>query len=402
VDFKVSTNDTTVGRRTALHEFPLRNRPYVEDLGRSTRRFTIDGFLIGDNFLEQLADMIWAMEAPGPGTLVHPIYGKMDVSVIQDTTFSHIMREGRIVRFRFECIQTEEKMLLPEAVSDAPALVEDQVETTQNANVDRFVAQIPLSLVTFDFLDLLILAKKLLAMLKAITRAIKAIIRSGLGLRWIADGLAGILQFVNDMDMAFAGLVTDLAATCALIKSSLNQLGALATGKRKFAVIEALLAFPDTIDSLIPPESGEGTVQEQAETNRKAMTNLVKVIAVSEACRAAMNIEYASAEETVYMLDKIGSSLDSLLSEAAAIFDDERFFELQTLRALVVQALHSIGDSLTSEESQEIQAGVRSTLVLAYDLYDDVARESDIVGRNTTITHPGFIPLNTAIKVLAE
>ncbi|MNN99925.1 hypothetical protein D3C81_2196910 [compost metagenome] len=37
VPFLVDTDSVPVGRRTQLHEFPQRDQPFVEDLGRRTR-----------------------------------------------------------------------------------------------------------------------------------------------------------------------------------------------------------------------------------------------------------------------------------------------------------------------------------------------------------------------------
>ena len=38
VPFAVYGGDARFGRRLALHEYPGRDKPYIEDMGRSTRR----------------------------------------------------------------------------------------------------------------------------------------------------------------------------------------------------------------------------------------------------------------------------------------------------------------------------------------------------------------------------
>ena len=40
VSFEVSAGSVSVGRRIVTHEFPQRDTPYSEDLGRAYRQFT--------------------------------------------------------------------------------------------------------------------------------------------------------------------------------------------------------------------------------------------------------------------------------------------------------------------------------------------------------------------------
>jgi len=47
IQFHVDTGELTGGRRTVPHEFPKRNIPYTEDLGRRAKRFSVAGYIIG-------------------------------------------------------------------------------------------------------------------------------------------------------------------------------------------------------------------------------------------------------------------------------------------------------------------------------------------------------------------
>jgi prophage DNA circulation protein len=81
--FHVETSARSSGRRTVVHEYPKRNNPYAEDMGRSAIRWQITGYLIlrdkgiRGNLLSQIGDMINALEADGPGVLIHPTLGEM-------------------------------------------------------------------------------------------------------------------------------------------------------------------------------------------------------------------------------------------------------------------------------------------------------------------------------------
>jgi hypothetical protein len=73
VMFFVETDARQGGRRVAMHEYPKRNTPYAEDMGRKAKRFLVQGYLIGKNYLEQKYRLIDALEKDGPGMLRLPL-----------------------------------------------------------------------------------------------------------------------------------------------------------------------------------------------------------------------------------------------------------------------------------------------------------------------------------------
>lgn len=81
--FYVETDARSGGRRVALHEYPKRNVPYAEDMGRKALRFLVQGYLIGPNYWDQKNRLIDELEKDGPGQLRLPLPYKMqDVKVM--------------------------------------------------------------------------------------------------------------------------------------------------------------------------------------------------------------------------------------------------------------------------------------------------------------------------------
>lgn len=76
--FHVEVDARASGRRTALHEFPKKEKPYAEDMGRRARHFTVVGYLIGPDYQAERDALIEALETEGSGTLVHPTYADVD------------------------------------------------------------------------------------------------------------------------------------------------------------------------------------------------------------------------------------------------------------------------------------------------------------------------------------
>lgn len=79
VAFAVSSATNNAGRRTALHEYPLRDTPYVEDLGRATRTFSLTAIIAGTDYISRTQRLMTALEKPGAGKLVHPWLGEINV-----------------------------------------------------------------------------------------------------------------------------------------------------------------------------------------------------------------------------------------------------------------------------------------------------------------------------------
>jgi prophage DNA circulation protein len=79
VQFLVDISAQGGGRRGVLHEYPKRDTPYWEDMGRRARHHPVQGYLIGSNYLPQRDQLIAALDAAGNGMLVHPLLGAMVV-----------------------------------------------------------------------------------------------------------------------------------------------------------------------------------------------------------------------------------------------------------------------------------------------------------------------------------
>ena len=71
--FFVETDARVGGRRVAPHEYPKRNTPYSEDMGRKALRFLVQGYLIGPKYWDQKNRLIAELDKDGPGLLRLPL-----------------------------------------------------------------------------------------------------------------------------------------------------------------------------------------------------------------------------------------------------------------------------------------------------------------------------------------
>lgn len=95
VMFHVETGSRSSGRRTVVHEYPKRNDPYSEDMGRQARRFGFSGYLIympaggtgptsgvRYEYTRQRQLLYEALENDDSGRLVHPVFAPHGVEVM--------------------------------------------------------------------------------------------------------------------------------------------------------------------------------------------------------------------------------------------------------------------------------------------------------------------------------
>jgi prophage DNA circulation protein len=105
VIFHVEQGGRSSGRRTVTHEYPKRDLPYAEDMGRSAIRFSISGYLIyrpGNpqyEYTSQRIRLYNALEKPDADTLVHPVFapGGMQVQCERYTMTESRERGGYTV-----------------------------------------------------------------------------------------------------------------------------------------------------------------------------------------------------------------------------------------------------------------------------------------------------------------
>jgi prophage DNA circulation protein len=108
--FHVETSGRSSGRRVVLHQYPKRDDPYAEDMGREAVRWTFNGYLIhgdhgmGNNLLANIAELQMALEASEAGMLIHPMIGAMLV-MCEKYSYSDSRSKGGYVEFDMQFVE---------------------------------------------------------------------------------------------------------------------------------------------------------------------------------------------------------------------------------------------------------------------------------------------------------
>ncbi|MCG3177416.1 MAG: hypothetical protein MOGMAGMI_02390 [Candidatus Omnitrophica bacterium] len=395
VPFFVRSADTEEGRRGVLHEYPLRDDPFVEDMGRKAGEFTLEAIIVGEDYFPARDALRDALKQPGAGELVHPTLGRMQVALVASVRFvESLTDEGGMARFTLRFTETAENTQ-PAADTNTAAVTDETADVAEQAAAEEFAD-------VFDVADqpefVGLNAKELLG------EALQTINAVRVG---ITPDLSVVGEFVNDLSAvgsSLASLITTPATLATRIFGLYAGLrGAIQRPLDALAAMGRLFGYGSK-KSPVPTTTPARRVQA---ANRTAIETLVRRAAVIEAARASARINFsapatASAPRITYQQAiAMREQLADALEDEAATASVAVFNALMDLRAAVVRDITARGADLPRLVTISMPATLPA-LVVAYRTFGDTAREAEIVARNPILVrHPGFVPGGVALEVLA-
>ena len=122
VVFHVEHQSRSGGRRVVLHEYPKRDLPYAEDMGRTAFRYQITGYLIGPEYHETKQDLMDALDNSAGGTLVDPYVGVKKV-ICERYGVSETRERGGYCQFEMSFVEIGIPGNTPEQVNSQKQLL---------------------------------------------------------------------------------------------------------------------------------------------------------------------------------------------------------------------------------------------------------------------------------------
>jgi len=449
IAFKVDSDEATFGRRVQVHEYPNRDKPWSEDLGRATRRFSVLAYLIGDDFFEQRNRLIEAIEKAGSCTLVHPYYGEMTVVVDDAIRVSHSQSEGRMCRISFSFVESGE-LSFPTAglatgqkLSSSVSFLDDAISSSfgafgmdgmpdflQDGVLDEASGMFSTVTSAFQYVDSGVSAASRLLQgdvsvllsppssgmsfvnrLQTMWRAGSRLTGNASDLMSMIKGLTGVTV---DSGLAPRGVWNTDSKTA---QTQTIQRNYVAQAVRTTAISEAAAAVTNL------PQPANRTVTRQQDplqpvrVSHPAVTNIQPVSGVTSAVSASTaatttdatssaSVTTASASSgvtsstdsgAVITWDDLAQVRDSLNGaidrEMERVSDDGLYQALVTVRTDLNRDISARLEQV-ERMTERTPAQVTPALVLAADWYDSASRAGDITARNG-IRHPGFVPVQT-------
>jgi len=362
------------GRRVAVHQYPGRDRPLAEDLGRKAQEFTVDAYVVGDDYMAARDALVDACNQAGAGELVHPYLGSRSV-MCTGCRLSEGTGEGRLARLQLAFVEAGDQ--------EFPASTPNTA-----ANVEKAA----------------IAAKAEAA----------ASFASGFSVRglpqFVADGAAGI---VSGMARELAGLagvqvtpgilsgIARLAADAGnLVRAPVTLAAeipaAIAGVAGRISVARGLTAF----GASLPAVPGVTATRLRQASNQAAIANLVQRSAIVEAVRLVPGVSLAGRQDAIALRDLLADDLDQVIDAASIERSDPVYDAFGGLRTALVRHLNARAPALAEVVSVAPPA-TEPALVTAYRLYGDAGRDGEIVMRNR-LRHPGFVPGGRSLEALAD
>ena len=419
VSFLYNSVSNSIGRQTVVKEFPGQDLPRVEDLGRLTRKFTIDMFVIGDNYMAGRDDLMEAFETAGSGELNHPYLGRINVTLVGEVQMTETTSEGGMAKFTATFVQTGTAQLTQHFdVQDPAAGVLGAAERARKAVSNAFNA-------AFSVAN---------AVASTVQSAVNVVQGVASGLNSIRGKIASALLVVSNAEDAVnslsstaaslvqtpATLATTLLSLPATIVADIQQVnnsaayqasisfytsedslpneGNVIAGRSQVnALINAIAGFLAQ-DAVFPSISPIASQQLGLQTaNQNALSRLSRAANILACAGAVVTLPFESYNQAQLMLTSMAGLVDDLLTDD--LLEDEVYGPLADLRASLANYLSGIANSLP--ELQKFTPNqTMPALIIAYQLYGDAAFESDILARNAQIRDPSAVQGGQPIQVL--
>lgn len=387
VPFQVEATDLGgVGRRTQLHEYPQRDKPFVEDLGRATRDLSFDAFVVGDDYVEQANKLLGALEQAGPGALVHPWFGSLTVSIKEPgrVTFNAQLGYAHFVLSFYE----SGELAFPKAEESTQAQSRQAASELEVAAVESFASKFSIK----GFQDFVAAAANggIGDMFGIVS---SSQVGSALGYaNRLASSLNTALSFVSSpktLGYKILGAfgLSGLTTTGAAWSSVARGLARLVSG--------GSLKNPSAPTIYTPS-------RQQVYTNGVALNSLARQTLIAQAVGATSLVDTpadTSSAPTYEDMKTIRDAVVSAIDSEMLVADDIVYPALLAARLAVWKDLTARArdnarlDTITPPE-------VLPALVVAYEYYEDASRSAEIVARNG-IRHPGFLA-PVPLKVLTR
>jgi prophage DNA circulation protein len=378
--FQVESDDEDGTRRIVVHEFPLRDEPFLEDLGEGARYFNITAYLASDTADAQAAGLGGVFAAKGPGVLMLPSHGPTTVRC-QEWKRSRQRDRAGYIAFTAKFVREGSAFGLASIpfLANAVFVAVGVLSGLLSASTSRQIALLGQpDHVVKDTRETFENGLARLSMLRSevslveptsstVTRAIDTFYAQAPDLISASTGL----------DPALPDQIIELTLG---IGAGLDPESAEQSFTRRLAEPPLTAAFTTSL--------GEAT----ARLNMVAVDQMFRSAALLAYTESIVRHQYGSRRDAVTARADAAEFFDQALALAQGAQEAELYVALQTTSGALADYLSRAIIDLAPVV--EISAPrVLPSLWWAWTLYQDPTRSADLVARNAPLPHPSFVPM---------
>lgn len=389
ISFGVRDVDTTIGRRNVLHEYPMRDVPYSEDLGRKAREFSVNAFVMNPNDYSASRQLKAALEDYStPGTFVHPTLGSFTV-VPKQCSHRFSNQEGGIEYFNVVFVETVSNNF-PQVTVDTQARARNYVQNYLTTSASYFSTNFNVSGYS-DFI-----ADSAQENLRSFVSKFRGLINFGSARTANPTRYSQLISRLN----TFEDDIPTLVFSPESLSEQINELNS-----------DLNLSFRDDLElaNLIQKrlwDYGDDFVVILATTNLRAVQNLnqeqliilVKNSVLAELIRNISYMTFKSSEDAINTRNSVDDLGQEQLLTLADNFDDDIYTSLVDALAAMIK---DVGQRAAQAASTQYFTVIDSmpALCIAYEYYEDAEQDQDVIDRNNII-NPCFVPPNTEVAIV--
>jgi prophage DNA circulation protein len=381
------------GRRWADHQYPGRDLPYAEDMGRSQRVWHFNGYLIGDDYPILRTALSKVCEMAGPGPLIHPTIGIVQ-AVCRKFSHNEQRDKGRYVALQFEFAEAG-KLHEPSGFFDTANMVAsaalDLGTKAAGSLTNVFSTAAGGAFLTSAAAgQVLTLAGQLQVARLPAPGVDQGPLNEALhDLASGAESLVTDVQALADKTSAAFAAFTDAGEALPVVSSMLMfaapQIVQTAVRFAGQLAPPTAMAAPSTNSTRLP-------LIDQRRVNGVSYDAYTRCLALREVGYAVPGVPLDNYDQAMELLDKIAQSFIAIEALAAAAGDDETYQALASLRAEITHLIRARATNLTPLIRYRVPSPTpANALAFAWRLYRDTSRDLEVVDR-TRCRNPGFMP----------
>jgi len=374
----VEAHDSTGSRRVVVHEFPGRDTPLVQDLGRGTEGTTLRAYIVGTDYDLERDRLLEALGERGPGELVNPNLGTLHVQVtayqLEERT-----NEGGLAIFTIGFVEAGDGTAILTSRAGALQAADDAAEGALDAAEGDYG---PLTVGQPD---------QVLEGLIGTVEGFSATL-SGFSVAGPLRAVARYRRLASRLADAVLAVLAVPAEQAKLVRQAVTELDAAVNSRE--ALLELHLAALQQRPSL---RGGAGAFARLRDRNAQAASDLFRTMHVAESVSAAIRVAWPSRQDAERARSRILAEIDTLQLTVA----DGAYRALSALAAQLSAALPGPEADLPELVSLDVEVPVPA-LVLAHRLYGTRAQADPLLARNRArIPHPGLIATGTRLEVFS-
>jgi len=246
--------------------------------------------------------------------------------------------------------------------------------------------------------------------LKDMLKGINSVVRDikGVANANISNTIADLTDFINQVDQiidlpfeTFTMITQAAGKIVSLCQFGLETAGGAVEGLIKIATgISSLVGI---IGALGHDPDAQGFIPDEQRDNINLLDATFKTVLIGTAAEIGIDTNFISQTEMNLYAGLLTDEIDALLTQVGDLGQDDLFAAIEDIRSVYIDNLLERIAGLKKEKDYMLKPEIKSVMGLAYDLYEDIDREQDIIDRNKLlIRHPGFLPAGEILKVLNE